>query len=74
MMKDDIMNCVAVGARHTASVGAVSLSSTSSKNAFVVTGSEDNTLKLWDLPALKYSKLFSYYYLCMNLVLRQLNC
>lgn len=55
MMKDNVLNCVAVGARHTASVGAVSLSSTS-LNSFMVSASEDCTLKLWPLPVLKYKK------------------
>lgn len=54
MMKDNVLKCVAVGARHTASVGAVSLSSSSLKS-FMVSASEDCTLKLWPLPALKYS-------------------
>ncbi|XP_065221230.1 transducin beta-like protein 3 [Planococcus citri] len=54
MMKDDILNCVAVGSRHTASVGAVAISFNSSLSPFVVSGSEDNTLKLWKLPNLKY--------------------
>ena len=54
MLKDGVTKCVAVGARHTASVGAVALSS--SQNGFIISGSEDSTLKFWKLPALKYSK------------------
>lgn len=53
MMKDNIFKCVAVGARHTGSVGAICLSS--SLKSFVASASEDNTLKLWQLPVLKYS-------------------
>lgn len=58
MMKDDILNCVAIGSRHTASLGAVAFCLKSTLNPFIVSGSEDNTLKLWKLPNLKYSTIF----------------
>lgn len=58
MCKDGFFKCVASGTRHQASVGAVVLSH-SSQDGKVISASEDRTLKVWKLPALKYSKVFS---------------
>lgn len=55
MIKDDVIQCVAVGSRHTNSVLAVALSNMS-RNAFILSAGEDNTMKMWELPLLKYSK------------------
>jgi U3 small nucleolar RNA-associated protein 13 len=47
-MKDDGVECVGVGLRHNNSIGDVALSQLSS--SFMLSGAQDTTLKLWDLP------------------------
>lgn len=51
--KDGSVNCIASGSRHAASVNAVDISNVSSENTFVVSGSEDTTVKLWQLNGMK---------------------
>ncbi|ESO84760.1 hypothetical protein LOTGIDRAFT_221859 [Lottia gigantea] len=53
---EDIGNitCVAIASGHIQAVGAVCLAKT--KADFVISGSEDNTLKKWELPALDESR------------------
>ncbi|GAV05518.1 hypothetical protein RvY_15638 [Ramazzottius varieornatus] len=45
------LNCTGTTSGHTSTVGALATSHTDSKNDFVVSGSEDSTLKVWRLTA-----------------------
>lgn len=47
-MENYVVNCVGVGSRHTASVGSVFTSQTSSN--FFTSVSQDNCLKVWSVP------------------------
>ncbi|KAK7573415.1 hypothetical protein V9T40_010606 [Parthenolecanium corni] len=59
MCKDGFFKCVASVTRHRASVGAV-VSSHNSQDGKIINASEDQTLTVWKLPALKYSKFVLY--------------
>lgn len=43
-----VVTCIATGNRHTAQVGSVALSQVEAK--FFASASQDQTLKVWDLP------------------------
>nr|XP_022916943.1 transducin beta-like protein 3 [Onthophagus taurus] len=45
VLNEEIPICIGVGTRHTASVTTIALTST-----FIVSGSEDTCLKIWDIP------------------------
>ncbi|KAK7588272.1 hypothetical protein V9T40_005517 [Parthenolecanium corni] len=55
MCKDGFFKCVASVTRHQASVGAVVFSH-NSQDGKIINASEDQTLKVWKLPALKYNQ------------------
>lgn len=47
---DDRWGCIGIGEGHAESVGAVSMfKSSTTSSRFIVTGSQDRTIKLWDL-------------------------
>ncbi|KAK7575447.1 hypothetical protein V9T40_011733 [Parthenolecanium corni] len=54
MCRDSFFKCVASVTRHQVSVGAVGLSH-NSQDGKIINVSEDQTQKVWKLPALKYS-------------------
>ena len=47
--EDDIFTCVGVGKGHTGPVGTVALSIANRSSSYVISGSQDSTIKVWDI-------------------------